>query len=209
MSKPSILLTGLRETCLRFEDKFSNYNPIIFPLQEAYSLDYSVPKKEIDYILLTSPKAVEFLNMDLSCRKFISIGDTTSEMIRSKLGSNISISQPQISNSISLASFINSREEFKGKTIVHFCSALTDDYLLKQLGSNSFYQVKTYSLRKLSYKELPEHQALMFFSPSAVEAFLQLYPNYNFLNIKIFSLGEITKNKLKKYNLDSLMMHLV
>ena len=204
MKNPKILLTGLADTNQRFASKLTNYEVINFPLQRSFPcIENSIDISKFDYILFTSSIAVGYFDGTPTPQQFISIGEETSKAIKQKYGKQASIIQSFISNSVALVDFLKSKEEVFGKKVFHPCSALADNYLRDNLNFLNYKRLNIYTLREMPTNNLPNFDAIFFFSSSAVNTFLNS-KHYALCNLglkEVIALGETTSQELQNYGI--------
>ena len=196
--KPStlrVLLAGTKHTCEKASElKFSSPVTLLpFPLMETKLItDTPFPKKKYEWAVFTSPAAAEhFFSINAKpVFKFIAaVGPSTAESIQ-KFGLTVDFTPTEF-NSICLADELSAGLKEKS-TLIFPCSKLADNSLENIIRSKGHLldRVNLYEPVEFPFQELPEFDAIAFFSSSAVETFFNNFGESALKGKKIAAIGK-------------------
>lgn len=169
-----------------------------------------------DGIFFTSTNAVKYFFERFNSKgkkfsgKIFTIGAKTKASVES-FGYKVYFA-PSVFSSEELADSID-KSEIKGKKYLFPCGNLAGNTLKEKLGSVALinevvvYQTvlpETNSKKVNEIKnkiEKGEINCISFFSPSSIENFLKIFPDFNQKNINIAVIGNTTLNRLKDFGL--------
>ncbi len=197
-----ILLVGTKLTCeqaakLNF---FQDEKLIPFPLLETQLVkNITFPRDSFDWIILTSPSAVKHffeLSNRPEFRKVAVIGPSTKVAIE-KLGFSVGF-MPMNYNAKSFGL------EFAklctpGESMLFPSSSLADNSLQESLQESlEFFRINIYEPKNFMQENLPEYDAIAFFSSSAVEAFYENFKSEIITQKKIAAIGDKAAKKVEE-----------
>ncbi|WP_213318647.1 uroporphyrinogen-III synthase [Chlamydiifrater volucris] len=195
----------------------SSLNAAFFPILSVKKMALSSPKtrrlfKSIPYsthVLITSPSAAKLfaktaisLGYQYFIKKlqYLSIGQTTSKVLRTYISQSISIKESEHPIAESLASLLPTLSP--NSLVLYPSSFLARKILLNTMATHSIPHKHCFLYSMLPNK-LPKHyldfyQEFLFTSPSGVRAYVSQHP---FIEKKRYScIGEITARELQKYH---------
>lgn len=153
--------------------------------------------KEADYNIITSSSAVESLQKSedykkIRQKKVFCVGEKTEEKLRS-LGFEV-IERTDYARELALKIVSN----YSDNSFNFFCGNLRSNEIPKALMENKieFYQREVYKTKIVPHKIEQKVDAVLFFSPSAVQSYLQCNSLYG---KQCFCIGNTTGEFLKKY----------
>jgi uroporphyrinogen-III synthase len=211
------------------ENSFENaINPLgasaeFFPVIEIKPVnDYTLLDRKLSVIntynglIFTSSNSVKYFfeRLASSGKKFsgkiFTVGSKTKASVES-FGYKVYFA-PQVFSSEELADSID-KNEIKGKKYLFPCGNLSSIILKEKLGMvASIDEVIVYQtvlpetdrekVREIKNKlEKNEIDCISFYSPSSVENFLKIFPDFKQNNIKIAVIGNTTLNRIKDFGL--------
>ena len=153
-------------------------------------------KNEIRNVIITSKNAVESLvtnysAIELQFKNIYCVGRRTKRLVENKIG-NVAHSEK---NAKKLAEYLV--EYIEGTEVTYFCSDLRLDDLPTVLEENNIKvnEIEAYKTKYDGLKVDESVEAVMFYSPSTVESFIQK----NKTDIIAFCIGETTANEARKH----------
>lgn len=153
-------------------------------------------KNQIENVIITSKNAVESLitnysATELQFKNIYCVGRRTKRLVEQKIGK-----VAHVENSAKkLADYLV--EFMEGTEVTYFCSDLRLDDLPNILEENHIKvnEIEAYQTKFDGIKVIDSVESVMFFSPSAVNSFLQI----NNTDVIAFCIGESTANEAKKH----------
>ena len=189
-----VLLTGIEETSNKAAAYVSEFGgePIVCPTQKIQVIAEGVEAPVADWVVFTSANAVKVffsLYPKVKIKNCAAVGPSTA----SHLGSNTLI--PSEYSAKGLLELLKDKAE--GQTILLPCSRKADNTLFDGLRefASEVTRIDTYEPVSCDF-ELQEFDAVIFFSPSGFEAYLQKAGKASLLNKTVVSIGKKTYNAL-------------
>ncbi|WNH08547.1 hydroxymethylbilane synthase [Thalassobellus suaedae] len=153
-------------------------------------------KNEIRNVIITSKNAVESLitnysAIELQFKNIYCVGRRTKRLVENKIG-KVTHSEK---NAKKLAEYLV--EYIEGTEVTYFCSDIRLDALPTILEQNNIKvnEIEAYETKYDGLKVDDSVEAVMFYSPSTVESFIQK----NKAEVIAFCIGETTANEAKKH----------
>ena len=153
-------------------------------------------KNEIKNVIITSKNAVESLTTNYSAtalqfKNIYCVGRRTKRLIEKRIGK---VTHAE-NNAKNLADYLV--EFMEGTEVTYFCSNLRLDTLPTTLAENHIkvHEVEAYETKYDGVKIEDSVEAVLFYSPSTVESFVQK----NNKSIIAFCIGETTAKEAKKH----------
>ena len=155
-----------------------------------------IVKKEIEHVVITSQNGVEailnsFTKDELNFKNIYCVGRRTKKLIEQRIGKVTKSTR----NAAKLASYLI--DTIKGETVTYFCSDLRLDTLPNELTENGITvnEVEAYKTMYSPSKVDDKVQAVLFYSPSGIESYIQ----ENEANKIAFCIGESTAKEARKH----------
>lgn len=155
-----------------------------------------VIKNEIENVIITSKNGVEailnsFTSDELQFKNIYCVGRRTKKLIEQKIG-KVAKSER---NAKKLAEYLS--KEIKGEEVTYFCSDLRLDTLPMLLKANGIAvnEVEAYKTMYSPAKVDEKVNAVLFYSPSGVESYMQ----QNIADKIAFCIGESTAKEASKH----------
>ncbi len=183
------------EQCALFSDEFEIHCKA-FIKTKTNKLTNELVKQIHSHVIFTSQTAVNallenFPHYTFDFKNIYCVGEETTKLVEKKLG-KVAVTAP---SSQQLVDTISTR--LKGQKVTYFCGDKRLGHIAKQFADKAIelQEIEVYQTHFLPSKVQDEIDAVLFFSPSAVESFVQ----QNNTNKLAFCIGESTAQVARKY----------
>ena len=212
-NNPSILITGEIDEALVQQLTSKGFNVDVIPFIKTEAIQSAIVQQEVEHIstldatvIFTSANAVEAVHQSLSNKKInwkiYCVGEQTKSVIEKLLAGVIIIGVADdavhLSQKIISANNINE--------VYFFCGDKRRDTLSHLLAAYNItvHEIKVYTTTIFSHKLSHTYNAVLFFSPSAVQGFF----TSNTINEKtvLFAIGNTTANEIKRYTSNNIII---
>lgn len=165
-----------------------------------------------DFIIFTSKRGVHYTISQINAmcchdKKVVVVGPKTAQELKNCDVEPYLISTGQTGKE--MCKTLLKKAQIKNKNVVAILAELADDTIENYLSNycqfkrinvyqTTLQQSKSETTNKIINSDDPV--LVTFTSPSAVQAFCNLYPNFNKSNVKCISIGPVTSNTIKMLN---------
>ena len=206
--KLKVLLVGTQRTCEKAASlKFENTRLISFPVLDTCALNkVDFPQSHYEWLILTSPAAVlHFSKLDSKpeYNKVAVIGPSTEKAAKAA-NMHVDFLPEKYDAQNCCAELLNNHTNIRSALFP--CSTLADSTIeesFNEAGLN-IDRVNLYQPIVLNSRELPDYDAIAFFSSSSVETFKKLYGTPE--TKKIAAIGKKAAKSVKEcFQIDALV----